>query len=225
MAAHAGARGDPRSEQPSSLHRLINFSDAVFAIAATLLFINLVPPRTSSEVYEQALLDYLSRPGPFLATTIGFLVVASFWNSHRRTIALLRDASPGLVRANLVLLFGVGAQPFLTAALAEHDPNRTSVILYSVGEIGTCLAQLALWAVALRHPELLTAAATPRRIRYVTIQLLRAPITFALSIPVTIVVGPAYGMASWAVMVVIAVAAEVWFADLRTQRPAVPRAA
>jgi uncharacterized membrane protein len=212
---------DPATEGPLpiSLHRLINFSDAVFAIAATLLVIDLRPPQTSSDLYEQALLDYLHQPGPFIATTIGFLVVASFWSSHRRLFSLVRDTSGGLVWANLLFLFGVAIQPFLTAALAEHDPNRTSVVLYAVGQVGTCLAQLLIWVVVLRHPGLQTATADGRRRRYVTLQLLRAPLVFLLSIPVAFVAGPGPAMASWGLMVVLAIVVTAGFADLK------PRAA
>jgi TMEM175 potassium channel family protein len=202
---------------PMSLHRLLNFSDAVFAIAATLLVIDLRPPQTSSDVYEEALQAYLRNPGPFIATTIGFLVVGSFWSSHRRIFTLVRDTSGGLVWANLLFLFGVAIQPFLTAALAEHDPNRTSVLLYACGQIGTCAAQLALWAVVLRRPALQGTAATERRRRYVTLQLLRAPLVFALSIPVLFIAGPGPAMASWGLMVVLAIIVTAWFADLRPQ--------
>jgi uncharacterized membrane protein len=206
-------------ESPLSMQRLLTFSDAVFAIAATLLVIDLRPPETGSATYEAALLDYLSKPGPFIATAIGFLVVGSFWSSHRRIFALVGATSGGLIWANLLFLFFVAIQPFLTAALAEHDPNRTSVLLYSVGQIATCLAQLFVWVVAVRHRELLTARAMPRRIQYVTLQLLRAPLVFSASIIVTLSGGPGLGMTSWAVLVVLAVVVSRMFPDLR------PRAA
>jgi uncharacterized membrane protein len=210
-----------RATSGLSLARLITFSDAVFAIAATLLVIDLRPPATSSDTYEAALRAYLSQPGPFLATAIGFLVVGSYWSSHRRIFLLVSGTDGQLVWANLLFLFGVAIQPFLTAALAEHDPNTTSVLLYAYGQIATGLAQLALWVVAVRHRELLDALATPRRTRYVTVQLLRSPLTFVLSIPITLSLGPAAGMASWGVLVVLAVAIGIAFRDVR--RPAEAR--
>jgi uncharacterized membrane protein len=217
----------PRSvpiDVPLSLQRLITFSDAVFAIAATLLVIDLRPPQTPSADYEVALQAYLRQPGPFIATAIGFLVVGSFWASHRRVFSLVRDTSGGLVWANLLFLFGVAIQPFLTAALAEHDPNRTSVLLYTVGQVATCAAQLAVWIVLLRHRGLLTDAATPRRVAYVSLQLLRAPMVFLLSIPVTLSFGPGAGMLSWGLMVVLAIAVTSFFPDLRRE-PSPPAAA
>lgn len=213
--ANAEPVAEPAHDGPSlPYQRLIMFSDAVFAIAATLLVIDLRPPAVSSDVYEAALRDYLSQPGPFVATAIGFLVVGSFWSSHRRIFALLREANGSIVWANLAFLFFVAVQPFLTAALAEHAANPTSVLLYATGQIATCAAEGAVWIVARRHPELLTARATPRRIRYVDIQLLRAPATFGLSIPITLVLGPTAGVASWGLLVALAVLISRAFQDL-----------
>jgi uncharacterized membrane protein len=211
------ARTDHAADDPS-FARIVAFSDAVFAIAATLLVIDLRPPAVAANAYEDALGMYLSQPGPFIATAIGFLVVGSYWSSHRRIFLLLRHGSGGLVWANLLLLFGVAIQPFLTAALAEHDPNRTSVVLYAAGQVGTGFAQLLLWWVAIRRPGLLGPDATPRRIRYVTVQLLRSPITFGLSIPIALLVGPGFAMASWAVLVILAIAVGIAFRDVSGNR-------
>lgn len=229
MAARRNPDPAIEGSLPIGLHRLINFSDAVFAIAATLLVIDLRPPQTGSDVYEAALQDYLSRPGPFIATTIGFLVVGSFWSSHRQVIGLAKATSGGLVWANLLFLFGVAIQPFLTAALAEHDPNRTSVVLYAGGQIGTGLAQFLLWRVMLRNQELLTDQATPQRIRFVTLRLLISPSAFGLSIPVALLAGPSLAMASWGVIVVLAVLLTSQFVEPRPRtvrrQAGVPRSA
>jgi uncharacterized membrane protein len=201
-------------EPTHGYERLVLFSDAVFAIAATLLVIDLRPPTASSAAYEVALRDYLSDPGPFIATAIGFLVVGSYWASHRRVFELIHDANGALVWANLAFLFFVAVQPFLTAAMAEHSPNETSVLLYTYGQVAAGAAQGALWWVAVHHRELLTEHATAARIRYVSLTLLRAPVVFALSIPVTIFVGPSVGMASWGLMVLLAILMSRLFADL-----------
>jgi uncharacterized membrane protein len=213
-------------EPSNGYQRLITFSDAVFAIAATLLVVDLRPPGVPSDYYEHALQTYLSDPGPFIATTIGFIVVGSYWSSHRRIFGLIQDTNGALVWANLVFLFFVTVQPFLTAALAEHDPNQTSVLLYTVGQIATGAGQMLIWFVALRHRELLTERATPRRIQYVDAQVVRAPVTFALSIPITLSQGPSAGMASWGLMVLIAVLIGRVFRDLEHPgRDSTPRRA
>ncbi len=200
--------------------RLIFFSDAVFAIAATLLVIDLRPPAETAAGYEADLAAFLGQPGPFIAIAIGFFVVGSYWVSHRGIFALLRSADAVVVWANLFFLFWIAIQPFFTAALAEHAPTVTSVIAYAGCQVVAGLAQLGLWAAALRNRDLLTPAATPRRIRYVTIQLTRAPLAFGLSIPIAVLLGPTAATISWGVIVLIAVVVYRAFGDLRSVRSA-----
>lgn len=196
--------------------RVVFFSDAVFAIAATLLFIDLRPPVAPAAGYEAALTAFLSRPAPFIAIAIGFFVVGSYWVSHRGIFALLRTTDGPIVWANLLFLFWIAIQPFFTAALAEHDPTVTSVVAYASCQVLAGLSQLGLWAAALRDRDLLTPAATPRRIRYVTIQLIRAPLAFALSIPIAVALGPTTATLSWGLIIVVAVVIHRAFGDLTT---------
>lgn len=197
---NAGLQVTPRG---LSFDRVVFFSDAVFAIAITLLVIDLRPPNMPSDGYEAALQAFFGHPSPFIATAIGFLVVGSYWMSHRGIFALL-DRTDGLVIwANLFFLFWVAIQPFFTAALAEHDPNRTSVIAYAACQVFAGLAQLGLWASAVWR-GLLVPTASARKVRYVTIQLARAPLVFAISIGVVLLAGPEAGEASWGGILVLA---------------------
>ena len=177
--------------------RLIFFTDAVFAIAITLLVVDLRPPDVPAAGYEAALRAYLAQPAPFIATAIGFVVVGS------ALVVEVLYQPPFWLHA-----------PFFTAALAEHDPNRTSVIAYAGCQVVAGLAQLGLWAVALRGRHLLVQGVTPRRERYVTIQLVRAPAAFAISIPVTMLLGPIPGMVSWGAIIVAAALIARAFPDL-----------
>lgn len=203
-----------------SLDRVVTFSDSVFAISVTLLVIDLRPPTVPAAGYEAALRAYLAQPNPFIAMAIGFLVVGMYWMSHRRIFALL-DRADGLVTwANLVFLFWVAIQPFFTAALAEHVPNRTSVIAYAACQVLAGLAQLGLWASAAAR-GLLGPTASSSRVRYVTARLLVAPLVFAASIVVVLVAGPVPGMVGWAAIVPGAVAVQ-WAFPQAGQLPASP---
>ena len=82
----------------------------------------------------------------------------------------------------------------LKCVIRTPDGGRTALALPC--SVGTCAGQLTVWIVLLRHRTLLAERATPRRITYVSLQLMRAPMTFLLSIPVTLMVGPGLGMLS-----------------------------
>ncbi len=164
-----------------------------------------------------------------MAIAIGFLVVGSYWMSHRGIFALLCGVDPLVVWANLVFLFWVAIQPFFTAALAEHDPNVVSVVAYAACQVFAGIAQLGLWAAVLHNRTLMVPGVEQRRVRYVTIQLLRAPAAFLISIPITLVAGPVAGMVSWGLLVAFAVVIHRVFRDVlpahvRTERAAVPPA-
>ncbi|HEX8026713.1 MAG TPA: TMEM175 family protein [Candidatus Limnocylindrales bacterium] len=193
--------------------RVVFFSDAVMAIAITLLLIDLRPPETDEAGYEAALRAMLVRPEPFIAVAIGFLVLGSYWISHRAVFSLLERAAPRVIWANLLFLFGIAIQPFFTMALSAHVPNETSVAAYSICQVGTGLSLWAVWRLAAATPGT-TVPISSRRARYLEIQLLHAPAAFAASVPVTIAAGPLAGMLAWFLQVPVAVWAARKFAGL-----------
>lgn len=195
--------------------RVVFFSDAVMAIAITLLLIDLRPPQADDAGYEAALRAMLARPEPFIAVAIGFLVLGSYWISHRAVFSLLERATPRIIWANLLFLFGIAIQPFFTMALAAHAPNATSVAAYSACQVATGLALWLVWRVAARDPTA-TIEIDARRARYLDIQLLHAPLAFGASIPVALALGPLPGMLVWFVQVPVAVWAARAYADQPT---------
>jgi uncharacterized membrane protein len=203
--------------------RAVFFSDAVMAIAITLLLVDVRPPETGDATYEAALLAMLRRPEPFIAVAIGFFVLGSYWMSHRSVFTLLVGTSRGVLWANLVFLFGVAIQPFFTAALAAHAPNAVSVTAYAVCQVFTGLALWLVWLMALRRPDLLAASVTSRRRRFIHLQLVRGPIVFALSILVVTLVSPVAGMLTWALAIPIAIVSARLFPDLTRDPDSIPR--
>jgi uncharacterized membrane protein len=194
--------------------RVVFFSDAVMAIAITLLLVDIRPPQTDDAGYEAALLAMLRHPEPFIAVAIGFYVLGSYWMSHRAIFALLVRSSSGVLWANLLFLFGVAIQPFFTMALAAHVPNAVSVAAYAACQVFTGLALWSVWLLALRRSELLAPSVTARRRRFIHLQLVRGPIIFGLSIAVATLVSPSAGMVAWAAAIPVAIVTARLFPDL-----------
>ena len=90
-------------------------------------------------------------------------------------------------------------------------------VVESAGEADAGAISLAMAAADRR----LTEAATARRVRFVTLQLLRSPVVFAASIPVTLLVGPGAGMLSWLTLVVLNYAVNTAYRDVANSRPPV----
>ena len=131
------------------LERLTFFSDAVFAIAITLLVIEVqLPPvhPVSEEALGQALVDLLPNYIGFLSS---FLVIGRFWISHHELFGMLKASDHRLIWANLFLLLAIAFMPFPTAVFSEHVQLRVGVGLYGawltlIGMLNRRLARMAL---------------------------------------------------------------------------------
>lgn len=143
------------SEQESGaghLHRLVLFSDAVFAIAITLLAIEIHPPH-----HWNGIADLFAQMGVKLwAYAISFAVVGIYWISHRRIFQRLRSANAVLDVLNFLVLGLVALLPLGTELLWEqHGGQAFPVYVGLVASIGLAIA--LLWAYAafiggLAHP-------------------------------------------------------------------------
>lgn len=103
------------------LERLILFSDAVFAIAITLLVIDIKFPdlsntATNSQI-KAAMKPLIVHFGGFL---ISFIFIGSVWRRHLAIFRYLRDYDKGLITRNLLLLFFIACFPFAVSVFTEN---------------------------------------------------------------------------------------------------------
>lgn len=121
--------------------RLEAFSDGVFAVAITLLVLDLHIDDSSSE----GLATQLAREWPsFAAYAVSFLVVGVVWVNHHSLLALAARTDRTLLFYNLVLLMFVATIPFTTATLAEFvreggSDTRLALVLYGLPHEGLAL--------------------------------------------------------------------------------------
>ena len=103
------------------LERLILFSDAVFAIAITLLVIEIKIPDDHKNVSDKALLHSLGNLIPkFIGFLISFMLIGIYWTVHHRMFGLITRYSRKLLLLNLVFLFFVALMPFSTGFYSEY---------------------------------------------------------------------------------------------------------
>jgi uncharacterized membrane protein len=135
------------------LERLIFFSDAVFAIAITLLIIEVTPPHLARDATDRDHLITLINLSPSVVSFfISFFVIAAFWAGHHRAFSLSRHWSPGLVRPNVTMLAAVVFMPFATAYMALNMGQRVPTILYDVVLLTTGLLNIRLVKLATSPP-------------------------------------------------------------------------
>jgi uncharacterized membrane protein len=138
-----------------SLERVTAFTDAAVAIALTLLVLPLVDIATDAAT-GGTVWDELSRHrGDLLGFAVSFLVIAQFWNGHRRLFETLDVYDERLLFINTLWLLFVVFLPYPTARLfVETEIRRDGAVLYLGTLLMISLLGLAMtWYVA-RHPAL-----------------------------------------------------------------------
>jgi uncharacterized membrane protein len=156
-----------------STNRLEAFSDGVFAIAITLLVLEIAVP----EAGEGGLWHALTNEWPsFAAFAVSFLVIGIIWINHHGVIDHLQRTNRTLLYLNLLLLFCIAFIPFPTALLAEYldaGVDREIAAAVYMGAMSVMAASFSmLWMyITRRRQELgidLTEAETRRRTRLFT---------------------------------------------------------
>jgi len=114
-----------------NLERLAALSDGVFAVAMTLLVLDLRSPAAEAIHSEHDLLVALSGLLPRLATYfMSFLTLGIFWLGQQVQLDRLARSDRDLAWLHLAFLCAVTLVPFSTALLAEHIVSRVALVVY-----------------------------------------------------------------------------------------------
>jgi uncharacterized membrane protein len=136
------------------LERVIFFSDAVFAIAITLLVLEIRLPTPTESVKDAELLSkLLGLWQSYMAYVLSFLVIGTFWIGHHRKFHFIRRTDPMLIRLNLLFLMIVAFVPFPSAIISEYS-GRTATIFYALIMMLASLCMAAIWWHASRDNHL-----------------------------------------------------------------------
>lgn len=109
------------SKTAFQLERLILFSDAVFAIAITLLIIEIKIPHLLPEYTTAQVIDtYLELTPKFLGFFVSFFFIGLYWTVHHQLMGYLVNYNPKLLWLNLLFLVSIVLFPFSTALDSEY---------------------------------------------------------------------------------------------------------
>lgn len=110
--------------------RVINFSDAVFSIAMTLLVLEITVPSFKA-LNEKGTINLLSELIPnFIGLVVSFFVIALYWIAHMRIMSYVKAFDVRLLWLNLFLLFFIILLPFSTALYVRGSGLNGPFVFY-----------------------------------------------------------------------------------------------
>ncbi|MDB5707425.1 MAG: hypothetical protein JWN66_4541 [Sphingomonas bacterium] len=142
-----------------ALERLVFFSDAVFAIAITLLIIEIHIPRLPIGSSDAEYINALANLWPnFFGFFVSFWVIAAFWAGHHRAFCLAAHYSDRLVMPNLALLCVIVFMPFATGFMGGNIGTIVPTALYDATLVFCGLLNVRLVRIVTSPPIVNEAA-------------------------------------------------------------------
>jgi uncharacterized membrane protein len=164
------------------LERLIFLSDGVFAIAMTLLAVNLALPEIISGSTPDLGQRLLALGPRYFSYALSFLVIASYWRSDQKTFQHIVRLDSRFIWLNLVLLLCIAFLPFPTSVMGNNSEDVAAVTLYAGTLAATGLVLPAMWVYAATSRRLIGSQMSPRKIHYYLARAGCAPLIFLISI-------------------------------------------
>jgi TMEM175 potassium channel family protein len=180
-------------EDPAETGRIEAFSDGVFAIAVTLLVLDLKVPAPSA--HGPGLAALLLRQWPsYLAFATSFAFIGIMWINHHRLFTLIRRSDHMLLVLNGLLLCGVTVVPFPTALLAAyigHRDQRIAAMVYSGTYVVIAVCFNLLWRYASYQNRLHDRRADPRLVNAIHQAYAYGPLLYLIALGLAVVSVPA----------------------------------
>ena len=162
-------------------NRLESFVDAVFAVAITLLVLDLVVPALPHS--NVAIIAYLDSLLPkFVGYFLAFFLLAILLNIHNRQFKNLEYADQNLWWLNIVFLAFIVLVPFVTSIWTEYGDTTIGVLFFHFNMLISGIILYFIWAYAKNHKYLLRKDITSRTISIITYRNLAIPIASIIAI-------------------------------------------
>jgi uncharacterized membrane protein len=188
------------------VNRLHALTDGVYAIAMTLLVLELHVPdaRSSSELVA----GLIAIAPNLFSFALGFAVLGTYWVGSAINLSHLARVNRAALFLNVLQLFFISLLPFTTALLGRYPDEAAAVIVYAMHLELLGLAQYVHWIYVLRHPELVLSPIDARTERATTLRILIGPAAWAAAMLLALI-SPRLGYAVFYVVLIGYVVAAV----------------
>lgn len=169
-------------------HRLEALADGIFAIAMTLLVLNLNVPELGAAAADARLSRDLLAMWPHFSTyALSFFLLAVFWHIHHRQFHLIKQVNEPLLWLNVAALMLVALIPFSTSLQSEYGNLRTGAIFFEANMLAAGLAFAAQFRYASRNHRLVDPKLDPQVIAGALRRGLVLPVVSAVAMGISLV--------------------------------------
>jgi uncharacterized membrane protein len=176
-------------ERTLEMDRVVNFSDGVFAIAATLLVLtigfslHLQQPHLDRKLWH----EYGDTFPQVLAYALSFFIIARNWLGHHRMFKIIRRIDGRFISLNLVVLGLVALVPFPTDVYGNYPSERPALIVYCVAISAPSIAGVVLFHYAAQDNRLIAPSTSRDFVVHSQLRSLSIPAVFLTSIPLSFI--------------------------------------
>lgn len=174
------------AERKLGVGRLEALTDGVFAIAITLLAIEIGVPHIESSSGADLRDAVLDQWPSYAAYTVTFFLIGAYWMNHHRMFRLLTGVTHRFLLLNIFFLMAIAIIPFPNAVLAEYltepDLRGVAAAVYGVAMIALAVMFNLVWWHVARHPSLLRPDCDMASLRKVLRSYLMGPIFYSVGL-------------------------------------------
>jgi uncharacterized membrane protein len=183
-----------RRSEELEFDRVAFFSDAVFAIAMTLLVVGIGIPHVRDSKIDDALSE---KGNEIFGFFLSFLVIGMYWLAHHRFFARLVAVDGRFMRLNLCYLAAIAFMPFPTGLVGSYgDSEAVVIVLYAVTlAVASALESMLFWHA--HHARLMRRQLDEAAVRNYMIASLAPAVIFVISIPIATLFDPGLGLLTW----------------------------
>jgi uncharacterized membrane protein len=180
----AGSREN--TENGRELDRIVFFSDAVFAIAITLLVLDIHVPEIPERLVDEQVPGRLLALWPkYLSYVLSFVVILMYWMAHHITFRAIKRYDRTLIWLNSLFLMCIAFLPFPTSLLGEYGDNQLAVAIYAASVAVARLLLTAVWWYASSGHRLIDESFPESTIRIYLVRGLAVALAFVISIGIS----------------------------------------
>ncbi len=193
---------EEKSTQPTirwlTTHRLEALSDGIFAIAMTLLVLNLnIPPMSESMAAAELPGKLLELWPHFFALAMSFFLLSVFWIIHHRQFHVIKRVDETLLWLNAATMLFIILIPFSTSLHGEYESTRIAALFFEGNLFFAGIASFLTYRYATYRHKLVDEDLTSRQIRIALTRNAAMPVASLVAMGVSFIT-PQYSTLTYA---------------------------